>query len=123
MTPEQLMRPRYKVIALWPGCCFKVGEIITVNGPSNNFDDYPHLVVEQKWWQRGVAELPEYVNAKKENQTSVFHVEWRECDGEIQVRRVGSTAEGLWHTPNQGQYTSFLPATEAEYLAYKNQVK
>lgn len=73
LTREQLMAPRYKVIADYPNAYYNLGVIITDKGDNNFFiydgyqraawfDRYPHLFKPLDWWNdRKLEELPEYV--------------------------------------------------------------
>jgi hypothetical protein len=75
MSYEDLMKPRYKVIADYPGCPFKVGEILQktkymsgkefVRGMLHQPDDYPANFQRLEWWQdRAETDPPEYVKRK-----------------------------------------------------------
>jgi hypothetical protein len=76
MTPEELLKPRYKVIAPWPGTHWKVGDIFeygdhncfkTESQPSipmhvSVLDEHPHLFKKLEWREeRKPEEMPEYV--------------------------------------------------------------
>lgn len=82
MTPEELLKPRYKVIADYPGTCFEIGEIIQWDDRTTETqrraliiqssaghgikteiaDKYPHLFQKLEWWQeRKPEDLPAYV--------------------------------------------------------------
>lgn len=85
MTPDELMKPRYKVIAGYPGSPFEIGEIIswtdTTETQKRAFimrsqsghglnktvaDQYPHLFKKLEWWQDRLPEdMPEYVKDEK----------------------------------------------------------
>jgi len=79
MNKDELMKPRYKVIALYPDSPNKIGDIIHVYGQGYiypdkveaNFDRYPHLFKKLQWWEeREISELPEYLKWK--NNPEVF---------------------------------------------------
>ena len=79
MTPEELMKPRYKVVADYPGNVFEIGSVITFlkqikegqiliwaykdrTVTFSSFDKYPHLFKPLQWWEhREDIEMPEYV--------------------------------------------------------------
>ena len=84
MTKEELLKPRWKVIADYPGrdtAGIEVGDILTISNvdqPSThyvadshyyiNLDLYPHLFRKLNWWQeRKKEDLPEYVLWKPTN--------------------------------------------------------
>src|SRR5690242_18379510 len=78
LSVEELMKPRYKVIALWPGSSKNI--IITdifmkvTDGYKSKIgvwlldesvESYPHLFSKLQWWEeRGVNEVPQYVKSK-----------------------------------------------------------
>jgi hypothetical protein len=80
MTTEELLAKRYKVTAPYPGCVFKVGDILTYRSTTfemkyevytdqnnrtttfNHFDEFPHLFQPLPWWSdRAVEDMPEYL--------------------------------------------------------------
>lgn len=61
MTPEELLKPRYEVIADYPGCNVEVGTIFQ-SDIGEYFDRYPANFRKLAWWEhRKREELPEYV--------------------------------------------------------------
>ena len=74
MTAEELMVPRYEVIADYPGSTYPIGTIFTsmsngfvrymLDGDKHstnglNLDKYPHLFRRMLWWeQRSVEDMP-----------------------------------------------------------------
>lgn len=86
MTNDELLRPRYKVIADYPGNkYYPVGKIITIldgNRPINDngyrvqrcdFDEFPYLFKKLQWWEeRKEEDMPEYL---KDEHSEVFRVE------------------------------------------------
>jgi len=73
MTTEQLLKPRYEVIADYPFNPYKIGDIIETIGDtmavvyvkiihtkyltdSRNLDSYPHLFRKLNWWEKRKAE-------------------------------------------------------------------
>lgn len=62
LTPEELLRPRYKVIADYPSTFWSIGDIIDPEELHTQFEKYPHLFQKLEWWQeRGIDDMPEYV--------------------------------------------------------------
>jgi len=120
MTPQQLLIPRYEVIAPWPNCPFNIGEILIVEKWRDENYEYKYLDGNEEWqyisektllecpanlrplhWseRREIGEMPEYV--KKDINGEVFKL------SEI--------------TSYFKKYTFFfLPASETDYLNYIN---
>jgi hypothetical protein len=81
MKPEELMKPRYKVIADWPGCNWDVGQILIHIGNGNfdckeaptisglrNPENYPSNLNKMQWWEeRAIDDMPEYVKVIRED--------------------------------------------------------
>lgn len=86
MTPEELLKPRYKVIADYPDSIFVVGKVIELTIDNVNkvwsyhhfteqcselwdaeyFDEYPHLFKKLSWWEdRKPEDRPVYVKCIK----------------------------------------------------------
>lgn len=64
MTTEELLKPRYKVIADYPfNKIAPVGEIISGDKlPMWDVREFPHLFKKLEWWEeRKESEMPEYV--------------------------------------------------------------
>lgn len=127
MTPEQLLKPRYKVIAAWPGMDddITIGSIfmqyieqdtvwrmttpthwtkVTVHNP----EAYPHLFKKLQWWEdRGSEHYPEYIKLNT---------------GEVckPLKYRGDCA--IINEANDWWYLHYcLPATQEDYNAYINQ--
>lgn len=77
-TPEELLRPRYIVIADYPGSDLPIGTILyyfnntywtdgkgyEFHEPERIFTDYPHLFRRLEWWEhRSPEEMPEYLKS------------------------------------------------------------
>jgi len=133
MTKEELLKPRYKVIALFPLCDLKLGDIISfetphvpvasycaLNGnqikyavPEETIKDYPHLFKPLQWWEdRNLADLPEYVKCIETPDQRIIP---------------GCVLKVAWNTPNWGtnhnvsvilDTNCYIPATLEEYEAY-----
>src|SRR5438477_4551077 len=73
MNKEELMRPRYKVIADYPLSSLSLGSTIVPRDPMSacvvqggawfiDLNKYPHLFKKIEWWEeRKPEEMPEYV--------------------------------------------------------------
>lgn len=125
---EQLMKPRYKVIADYPNQYYSTGHIVTElfcddeYKDESFFEQYPAIFKRLEWWEeRTPEEMPEYVKLNPENTTGGPEV--------FKVMDVKQYADGIviCHTspPDEispfEQYVGanyFLPATEAEYNEY-----
>jgi hypothetical protein len=129
MTVEELLKPRYKVIADYPNSLFEAGEVLTkiegisvystgrVGIDAYDVSHYPHLFRKLEWWEeRQPEDMPEYVKGKI-NGKKVF-----------KVSGFGPTSSGTlhigWMDEKKGLIAqaakALLPATEAEYLTFKN---
>lgn len=130
MTPEQLLQPRYEVIADYPNSPFKVGEVLNFkeiypfSGFSFDiphlgivapeyFDKYPRLFRKLEWYEhRKPEDMPEYLIGSA-------------SDIVYKVDRYDFETNTIYINGNcQFTYTSFiqtkLPATAAEYEEYVN---
>lgn len=120
MTQEQvdeLLQPRYKVIAAYPGISYEIGKILqcaeSEHGDVNYYKQYPHLFKRLEWWEdREVSEMPEYL--KDTSDGIVYKVEYRERGTNNIEYRIGIS----WISLHFG--THVKPATEQDYLNYKN---
>lgn len=130
MTVQELMQPRYKVIALWPESEFKGGEILTNYAPGmwgNKdyhfsesqlwFERYPHLFQKLSWWEhREEKDMPEYV--KKEGGKVYKVTEWDKREKEHMVWMILQDG-GSWAV-QRGVMEFFEPATPQDYTDYIN---
>lgn len=119
---EDLLKPRVKIIAPWPGMeedDYKVGQIVTgdseLNLNTEMIEKHPHLFKLLEWWEeRKPEEMPEYV--KFTNSVSAEYMGF--------VRKVEKWEGSLedWRAYFDGYKFKWLhaqdlfPATEAEYL-------
>jgi hypothetical protein len=94
MTAEELLKPRFEVIADFPLLKNKVGEIIIAKKPywrieldflflnSSNIspEAYPHLFRKLNWWEhRKIEDMPKKVGIKETNETyEIISWEFRE---------------------------------------------
>lgn len=133
-TVEELMRPRYKVIADYPDSKFKVGEILeqdmpidypgwfSTNRRSNNdgrFEEilkkFPHIFQKIEWWEeRNKEEMPEYVRVAPNwpyRTGEVYKVESVERRGAENLLKIETDVN-----PLDPMY--FIPATQSEYQSF-----
>ena len=142
MTTEQLLAPRYKVIADYPGCPFNVGNILyhdieqeerywysmTANDNRIYVTDinlYPHLFKKLEWWEeRKQNDFPEYV--KPLEPTDGFIKQFGDVILKVRLNTIGIWdngrasffAENLFQAARL-DFADYLPATELEYSQYQ----
>jgi len=127
MTNEELMKPRYKVIADYPNSVFDDNQIICLGemkygqlsyGIAHDdgmeyfhaqfFIDYPHLFKRLEWWEeRTLEEMPKYVKSER--------------FGVCQITKYDFETNTIFWDNKPLSLMPFLqykiPATEAEYLS------
>jgi len=119
MSVEELMKPRYKVIADYPANSEPIGFIYEGNNWSKRWhevmDKMPHLFRKLEWWQqRHQYELPIFVKLNPEssittidNDNIVYKVnKYLFEPGDIWIKQDSGTEIHISH---------LLPATEKEY--------
>jgi len=123
MTTEELLKPRYKVIADYPNSVHKIGSIILTEdyAPFDRIKyyrcaDYHHLFRKLEWWEdRKPENMPEYVNTgKKILKVTKWHI-----DKDVYEYDVWFEAEG--GHPNGHTVLTRVPATKEEYDLFINQ--
>lgn len=135
MTPEELMKPRFKVIADYPGSHFGDNQVLNLNYNNReglweytwaehdgmydiseaSLKEYPHLFRPLQWWEeRDVKDMPEYVK-------------WTKNWDSNPVREAGDVMVVEWisnsHFTSEGEDWKltggwFIPATETEWEEY-----
>ena len=148
MTPELLMKPRYKVIADYPKSPFDVGMILTKSGGTNNVftceqaiqkslvwhpENYPVIFQELMWWEgRTIDEMPEYVKQSgmvdsADNPVPDWYVKVKKHfnagngewrDDSINIFCTEDHREGWSPAVRSMNYSGFEPATESEYNTF-----
>lgn len=131
MTAEELLKPRYKVIADYPLNPFTVGEVLLMtsepdkrgyvlnNAPRNvnarfikDYDKYPHLFKKLEWWEnRKESEMLGYVKTAFGICKVVKHFVSKYSDiktGQQCVIDDGQFERALY-------YNTLQPATEEEF--------
>jgi hypothetical protein len=142
MTTEELLAPRYKVIADYPDCNFDVGAIFRDEdfyiGPKqvrHCFSDYPHLFKLLEWYEeRDIKDMPEYVKFNDERNSILSYGKDEEPEIHKVIRHWATSLDtnlrysnsdnfiSEWNNVNY-HYGQFLPATEQEYLTYQSTLK
>ena len=122
MTNEELLKPRYIVIADYPGKYVKVGRIFK-SDIGEYYDRFPAIFRKLEWWEdRKPEDMPKYVKLVIAGKTQYVHraLDWgrMNCNGHPlydYYNRVGTLMSSC--------VADLLPATEAEYLEYINSKK
>jgi hypothetical protein len=133
---SDLLVPRYKVIADYPGCPYDIGVILIADENGELYNEtygytqsaikimakdaerFKHLVKPLQWWEeRKPEEMPEYVKCLKYPgppliEGAVYKIqEWLDGDGKSK----NDSGNTVWIFT----YTNcFEPATEADFLSY-----
>ena len=121
MSNEELMKPRWKVIADYPGSDYHIGEILDRDwgwvgndeiGFKHQVSHYPHLFKKLEWWEeRDETNFPKYVKIE---------------DRVIKVEKWIIEKSSVWmslqypeksFTMGSKYYPPVFPATEEEYLS------
>lgn len=143
LTPEELMQPRYEVIADYPGSFEAVGEVITITEniltvsaqQRLRYDKYPGIYRRLDWWEhRKPEEMPEYVSyisltlkdkfGDDETKTRKYEkvTKWRFRKSPIGI----CNSDPQWYyndSPFSTLCHSHLPATLQDYTQYINSLK
>lgn len=132
MTPNELLRPRYRLYATYPGCPYYEGCILiqqslgATNSPyyedgmygqpnaqaMYNPEKYPNNFSKLKWWEnRAITDWPEYL---------------RDMQGDVYSVEIGIIEDKphllIKDVENKPVYRGFVyltPATKQEYSEYK----
>lgn len=132
MSVEQLLTPRYKVIAKYPGSRWEVGHVVHLlnnkgsiiyRWSDNNGDwvyeywfmEYPAIFKKLQWWEeRQEGEMPQYVKIlNQQDKEEVYKVnKWNNSNGMPYVDGFGVFI-----------IKDMEPASESDYLTYINQSK
>lgn len=137
LTPEQLMKPRYKVISNYPNSIHTIEDIIENKDGDivdviayYNCSYYPNIFQKLEWWeQRNVEDMPEYVRWNPKSipldaiENEVMRIESsRECNpgGSMAGMIEFILDRGDPKLNKYGYQTMMLPATEEQYNQYLN---
>lgn len=128
LTSEQLLQPRYEVIADYPGSDLPIGTILLesklgycfredVLTTSSNIiatetvTKYPHLFRRLNWWEhRTPEEMPEYLRRKTKD-AKVFKAKKHGVEATHSLGFIDENDRIL-------SYCNFLPATLQDYTQY-----
>lgn len=116
MDIEQLLKPRYKVIADYPFSAYTVGQIILIHDYNPNkdlFKMYPHLFKPLQWWEeRKESDMPQYVKDEKGQIQKVLS--WSDA-GFVYEKESNNPIILPNVTVSMSVIQYYQPATEAEY--------
>lgn len=126
MTKEELLKPRYKVIADYPGSSFEIENVLETDEKSVytlwehdgkhelTLSNFPAIFRELEWWEeREEKDLPEYVRYKG---CEFFRFSAPAIN---EVLKVESYSEDcLNHCKGCDWITLYEPATKEEYKNY-----
>lgn len=128
LTPEELLKPRYIVIADYPGSeqSNQIGKIYQSDECSarwlNEMSHYPHIFHKKSWWEhREESEMPRYLKLRKEKyddygpgiSKTIFKVyKWVNASAQIDEENEYDTLSNY--------ELDFELATKEEYETYKN---
>lgn len=143
---QELLKPRYKIIADYPHSPFPVGRLLDGNDESflvtrtqyqdfgelhfqNNWmpidylEKFPHLFCKLEWWEeRKPEEMPEYVKPDPNGALEQF----RSQKTIYKVRRWVRDDNNLWCEVGDHDHihvNHIIPATSSEYNNYNNAQK
>lgn len=123
MTVEELMKPRYRVINIWPCMSknIKVGDVLTFDNsldcfwcgntayPQIKLNEYPHLFEELEWWEeRKLEDMPKYLKFIRSGLVE-------------KVKKYDMHNKGVIFKSNimyQCYPGNFIPSTEEEYKKF-----
>jgi len=125
---EDLLKPRYKVIADYPFCPFEVGEILYEHeGKFYVYEDsgrypinpeaFPAVFKKLEWWEeRKESEMPKYVKNAADGYIFELMEQSKHTPCLVVVGHYYEPHK--WHTGTHSLY-DLLPATLEEYLNKK----
>lgn len=122
MDIQELLKPRYKVIADYPDNLYLVGDVLPRSSEVSDgwykwfkedmADKYPNLFKELFWWEYRLPEdMPEYVKDKFER---VYKIHILDMTKIVFWLELDSFPRSFGH---------YYPATQADYESYINQSK
>lgn len=131
MTPDQLLQPRYKVIADYPFQNYQIGQIIEgetaylISGDGwsekGQLSDYTSLFTKLRWFEyRKPDEMPKYVKEISGNEVWVVEEYGAAITSYVLLKKNFIDAEIPY-----GDHSLYdlLPATETEFITYQNSIK
>jgi hypothetical protein len=141
MTVEELLIPRYKVIADYPNIQFKIGDIVkkyffdisqkgaytyltNVKSPLQGsslkreyIETMPHLFKKLEWWEeRDENDMPNFIKNKEDGHIAKIEEQSKNTSSEVYI-------EGFDHRNKRSFYGwvslfNSNPATEEQYKEY-----
>lgn len=120
MTPEELMKPRYKIIADYPGNVQDIGCVFRSDLPSY-FNKFPAISQPLPWYaERKPEDMPEYVWYKfmEHSTPKCMKVDKQFTSSLGEKNDKGFCTSGEFYS-----YSKTTPATSAEYEQYINSNK
>ena len=135
MTTEELLQPRFKVIADFPGSNFGIGEILDEKWVGEFFNElqyFPHLFRKLEWFEdREIENLPKYLKFNEEDyQEFSINGDKQPFVHKVLVHFRYSTNKDFRYSCNKRfvsqwkeqefNYNQFQPATKEEYEANNN---
>lgn len=150
LTKEELLKPRYKVIADYPFNPYNIGDLVVFSDSMESFhltttwfwdegekmesdnyssiktiEKYPHLFQPLPWWSdRKIEDLPDYVKSNPEYAKPglVFKVfEVKEYEDGICITHNDIGDINKPFSSTPTHLKYFLPATKEEFEEYINQ--
>jgi hypothetical protein len=129
---QELLKPRYKVIADYPASEYPVGYIIesetfSIGDVDHNCYNYPHLFKRLEWWKNRTIEELESVKYVKVIKYRGYWLVGDIVHAKFEIKSEGRglyTGYNIGRKPNYGHYQpieELEPATEEEYLSFINQ--
>lgn len=121
MTKEELLKPRYKVIADYPGCNVEVGRVFE-SEVGEYYDKFPANFRRLEWWQDRNDILPGmFIRFGQLDHAHSYYklikfLEEEPSLWEMEGGRGGVENLRLFHFPLHNS----IPATEEEYLNFVN---
>ena len=131
MTPKELLIPRYRLYATYPGCPYNVGTILIqqslgatnspyyedgIYGQPNaqaiyNPENYPNNFAKLEWWQeRSIKDWPEYL---KTMQGEVYKISIK-VDPYLTIQTLDVEGDAV-----SIGFEYLTPATLEQYISYK----
>lgn len=117
----ELLKPRYKVIADYPGSPFKVNDVLNERNGEDKFynwihmmESYPHLFRKISWWEdREEKDMPEYLSRMIHGRKVVKKLSGKNfLDDDYMEWQFGGYNRN-----------DFLPATKLEFTTYQSSIK
>lgn len=125
MSPEQLLKPRYKVIADYPGNVMKIGHVFNEIAEDEFWTKYPQIFRKLFWYEEiPIEELPVYIRFGEWDKAHTIYkvIQWNPTD-EIKNYEPWGWAEGYNEYMISLRFPNNYPATLEEYNNYINSKK